>query len=109
VNSVKKYSTYFKRPHINLISLVQFLVIGAMLISQKIFYSLEFVFFKLEKMIVQTLKYLKCDVQHKREICWNQDSAVGIATGYRLKDRRVRVHVLVGSRIFSSACCAYRF
>jgi hypothetical protein len=65
--SVKKYSIYFESPHINLISLVQFLVIGAMLISQKIFYRLGFVFFKMEKMIVQILKYLKCDVQHETE------------------------------------------
>jgi hypothetical protein len=28
------------------------------------------------------------------------DSAVGIATGYRLDDRVVRVRVLIGSRIF---------
>jgi hypothetical protein len=32
----------------------------------------------------------------------SQDSVVGIATGYRLDDRGVRVRILVGSRIFSS-------
>jgi hypothetical protein len=34
----------------------------------------------------------------------SQDSVVGIATGYGLDDREVRVRVLVGSRIFSSPC-----
>jgi hypothetical protein len=33
-----------------------------------------------------------------------RDTAVGIATGYRLDDRGVRVRVLVGSRIFYSPC-----
>jgi hypothetical protein len=31
-----------------------------------------------------------------------RSSAVGIATGYELDDRRVEVRFLVGSRIFSS-------
>jgi hypothetical protein len=34
----------------------------------------------------------------------SRDNVVGIATGYRLDDRRVGVRVPVGSRIFSSAC-----
>jgi hypothetical protein len=33
----------------------------------------------------------------------SQDSAIGIATGYELHDRRVGVRVPVGSRIFSSS------
>jgi hypothetical protein len=37
-----------------------------------------------------------------------RDSAVGIATGYRLDDRGVGVPVPVGSRIFSSPCHADR-
>jgi hypothetical protein len=35
-------------------------------------------------------------------VLWNQDSSVGIVTGYGLDDQGVRVRVLVGSRIFSS-------
>jgi hypothetical protein len=35
----------------------------------------------------------------------NQDSVVGVVTGSGLDDRGVRVLVVVGSRIFSSACC----
>jgi hypothetical protein len=35
--------------------------------------------------------------------CFSLDSSVGIATGYWLGDRRVRVRVSVGSRIFSSS------
>jgi hypothetical protein len=34
----------------------------------------------------------------------SQDSVVGIATGYGVDDRGVKVQVLVGSRIFSSPC-----
>jgi hypothetical protein len=34
----------------------------------------------------------------------SRDSVVGIATGYRLDDRRVRVRVPVGVRRFSSLC-----
>jgi hypothetical protein len=33
-------------------------------------------------------------------LCTKHDSVVGIATGYRLDDRGVRVRVPVGSRIF---------
>jgi hypothetical protein len=33
----------------------------------------------------------------------SQDSAVGIATGYKLDDLGIGVRVLVGARIFSSA------
>jgi hypothetical protein len=39
----------------------------------------------------------------------SQDSTVGIATGYRLDDQRVRVQVPVGSRIFSSPSHPDRF
>jgi hypothetical protein len=35
-------------------------------------------------------------------LIWSQDSVVGIATGYGLDDRVVRVRVPVMSRIFSS-------
>jgi hypothetical protein len=35
----------------------------------------------------------------------SRDSAVGIATGYRLDDWEVEVPVLVGSGIFTSPCC----
>jgi hypothetical protein len=34
----------------------------------------------------------------------NRDSAVGIATGYGLDDKRVGVRVPVGARFFSSPC-----
>jgi hypothetical protein len=33
------------------------------------------------------------------------DSKFGIVKGYGLKDRELRVRVLVGARIFSSPCC----
>jgi hypothetical protein len=36
------------------------------------------------------------------KIFWSWDSAVGIATDYGLDNRRVRVRVPVGARIFSS-------
>jgi hypothetical protein len=42
--------------------------------------------------------YLQVLLQHSR----SRDSAVGIATGYRLDDRGVGVRVPVWSRIFSS-------
>jgi hypothetical protein len=38
----------------------------------------------------------------------SRDSAVGIATGYRLDDRGVGLRVAVGSRIFSSLRCPDR-
>jgi hypothetical protein len=34
----------------------------------------------------------------------SRNSAVGIATGYRLDDQEVGVRVPVGSRIFTSSC-----
>jgi hypothetical protein len=39
---------------------------------------------------------------------WSRNSAVGIATGYGLDDRGVRVRVPVGSRIFASSRRPYR-
>jgi hypothetical protein len=39
---------------------------------------------------------------------WSRDSAVGIATGYRLDDRGIEVRVPVGSRIFSSPHRSHR-
>jgi hypothetical protein len=43
--------------------------------------------------------------EHMPSVTWSWDSTVGIANGYRLDDREVRVRVPVGSRIFTSPCC----
>jgi hypothetical protein len=53
--------------------------------------------------------YYYC-VKHYLSILWIlRDNAVGIATGYGLDDRGVRVRVPVGSRMFSSLSRPDRF
>jgi hypothetical protein len=78
---IKKYYIYFGNSCINLISVVLFLVIKAMLIFQKLFCNVEFVLFKMENMMAHTLKYLEHDMQHEMEkymglhsYCWSQYS-----------------------------------